>query len=77
MTVLLTRPATDLITGNALDVFREFLRLDAAAGDASPDTIRAYMSGVRPFARYCEERGPGSARGHVRPHTRIPQAAHR
>ena len=33
--------------------FAAFLRLDVAAGDASPDTVRAYRSGLRRFADFC------------------------
>ena len=39
------------------DAFAEFLRLNVADGDASPDTIRAYKSGVRAFYDFCQVRG--------------------
>lgn len=44
--------ANDLLTA-----FGEFLRLDVAQGDASPETIRTYHAQVNQFVDWCAERG--------------------
>ena len=37
--------------------FRMFLRMDVANGDASPDTVRGYLSAARSWLQYCQEIG--------------------
>lgn len=37
--------------------FIDFLRLDAAEGDASPETVRAYMAGVKYWLGWCAGAG--------------------
>jgi len=39
------------------DAFAAFLRLDVAAGDASPDTLRSYRSAVHQYVAWCAENG--------------------
>lgn len=42
-------------THELLEAFREFMRLDIAQGDASPETLRVYWGQVRAFVAWCEE----------------------
>jgi site-specific recombinase XerD len=43
--------STDLL----LDAFAQFLRLDVAEGDASPETVRTYRGQVGAFVAWCEQ----------------------
>jgi site-specific recombinase XerD len=38
-----------------LEAFQEFMRLDVAQGDASPETVRTYWGQVQAFVAWCEE----------------------
>ena len=40
-----------------LAAFADFLRLDVAQGDASPETIRAYAGQVQAFVTWCQAQG--------------------
>ena len=40
-----------------LAAFAEFLRLDVAQGDASPETVRTYWSNVRQYLNWCAGEG--------------------
>lgn len=40
-----------------LAAFADFLRLDVAQGDASPETIRAYAGQVQAFVTWCQTQG--------------------
>src|ERR1017187_1759175 len=43
---------------NAFDAaFADFLRIDVASGDASPDTVRSYRSEVAMWVAWCVEQG--------------------
>ena len=43
---------------NAFDAaFADFLRIDVASGDASPDTVRSYRSEVAIWVAWCIEQG--------------------
>jgi len=44
-------------TGDLLASFADFLRLDVAQGDASPETIRTYWSNVRQYLDWCTAEG--------------------
>jgi len=50
---------------DVMAVFADFLRLDVANGDASPDTLRAYRSEVAFWVSWCRERGIDPARATV------------
>jgi site-specific recombinase XerD len=39
------------------DAFLDFLRLEVADGDASPDTVRGYSAQVRLWLCWCRQRG--------------------
>lgn len=56
---------TAIVDPVILNVFAEFLRLDVANGDASPDTIRGYWGEVAHWVRWCQERGIDPARATV------------
>lgn len=43
--------------GDLLAAFGEFMRLDVAEGDASPETIRTYYTNVKAFVAWCSRRG--------------------
>ncbi|MBK6900183.1 MAG: site-specific integrase [bacterium] len=55
----LVRVETAVAEGVTLDMvteaFRLFLRMDVANGDASPDTVRGYLSAVRSFLAWCNQ----------------------
>lgn len=55
----LVRVETAVAEGVTLDMvteaFRLFLRMDVANGDASPDTVRGYLSAVRSFLAWCHQ----------------------
>ena len=58
MTELAPRPATLPVPPRDPErVFADFLRLDVAAGAASPDTVRAYLAGLRRFRDFCAGQG--------------------
>jgi integrase/recombinase XerD len=40
---------------DVLNQFERFVERDVAAGDASPATVRVYLSHVRDFCRWCQE----------------------
>ena len=40
---------------DVMDAFADFLRLDVANGDASPDTVRVYKTHVGAWAKWCRE----------------------
>lgn len=47
----------EMITPGEADLlaaFADFLRLDVAQGDASPETIRAYAGQVQAFVTWCQ-----------------------
>lgn len=50
-------PERGLERADIHEAFARFLRLNVAQGDASPHTIRAYYSRVRPFVAWCEGEG--------------------
>jgi len=52
-----TALAAAVPTDELLEAFREFMRLDIAQGDASPETLRVYWGQVRAFVAWCEETG--------------------
>jgi len=49
--------AAPVATDKLLAAFADFMRLDVAQGDASPETIRSYWGRVRSFAAWCEMEG--------------------
>ena len=49
--------AVPVVTDELLTAFADFMRLDVAQGDASPETIRSYWGRVRSFVAWCEEQG--------------------
>jgi len=56
-TALLTAAQPGMITPGEADLlaaFADFLRLDVAQGDASPETIRAYAGQVQAFVTWCQ-----------------------
>jgi len=57
---LLTVVQPEMITPGEADLlaaFADFLRLDVAQGDASPETIRAYAGQVQAFVTWCQAQG--------------------
>ncbi len=53
-TTALTAPSAGaMITGDLLTRFADFLRLNVAEGDASPETLRAYYTHVRGYTAWC------------------------
>jgi len=56
--VLLPTPQT----GDLLARFADFLRLNVAAGDASPETLRAYHAHARDYVAWCTSAGLNPAR---------------
>ena len=61
MTQLITRQqaplAAPIPTEELLTAFADFLRLDVAQGDASPETIRTYWGQVGAFVDWCQGEG--------------------
>jgi len=56
--VVQQRPlAAAVPTNELLEAFGEFLRLDIADGDASPETLRTYWGQVGAFVGWCERQG--------------------
>lgn len=54
--VVQQRPlAAAVPSAELLEAFREFMRLDVAEGDASPETLRTYWGQVRAFVSWCEQ----------------------
>ncbi len=59
-TALLTVAQPEMIAVDEADLlaaFADYLRLDVAQGDASPETIRAYAGQVQAFVTWCQARG--------------------
>lgn len=56
-TDLATRPAGALIAADLDAAFADFLRLNVAEGDASPNTIRAYWTHAGQYAAWCAAEG--------------------
>ena len=59
---LSTTTRADLLPADLLSDFGAFLRLQVADGDASPHTIRSYLTNARQYATWCAERGIEPAR---------------
>lgn len=55
MTELVPVPNGSLVPHDPMTAFADFLRLDVAQGDASPETIRTYYGQVQRFVEWCEE----------------------
>lgn len=55
--------AAAIPTRELLEAFRDFMRLDVAQGDASPETLRTYWGQVKAFVEWCDDEGirPGVA----------------
>jgi site-specific recombinase XerD len=54
----LMKEGTDgLVQADLMDAFANFLRLDVAQGDASPETIRTYWSNVSQYLGWCTAEG--------------------
>jgi site-specific recombinase XerD len=49
--------AVPVATEDLLQAFADWMRLDVAEGDASPETIRTYWSQVSYFLNWCEDEG--------------------
>ena len=49
--------AVPVATEQLLAAFADWMRLDVAEGDASPETIRTYWSQVSYFLNWCEDQG--------------------
>lgn len=49
--------AAPVPVGTMLAAFGEFMRLDVARGDPSPETVRTYWSQLRAFLGWCEHEG--------------------
>lgn len=57
------RQRNDLVaTADAFERLADFLRLNVAEGDASENTIRAYLSHIAQFVAWCAENGIEPAR---------------
>lgn len=55
--VLATEGLPEAQAEDLLAAFAEFLRLDVAQGDASPETVRTYWSNVRQYLDWCTAEG--------------------
>ena len=53
----LTPAPVPIQEADLLEAFADFLRLDVAQGDASPETVRTYWSQVQSFLAWCEVQG--------------------
>jgi len=47
--------AVPVPTSQLLEAFQDFMRLDVADGDASPETVRTYWGQVCAFVAWCED----------------------
>jgi integrase/recombinase XerD len=60
--VVSTSTPVAITAAELIAVFADFLHLDIAAGDASPDTIRTYLSQIQQYLNWSQERGINPAR---------------
>src|SRR5215211_1423768 len=57
-----TKPSQPKLARDLDRVFADFLRIDVAKGDASPDTVRGYRTQVESWVSWCKSRAIDPAR---------------